>query len=63
MDPNNRRNEVFAVATLFLVLSWTTVSLRFYVRGILKKTWGIDDSFMGATLVSFRICYDVRAGY
>ena len=57
MDSDNRRDEVLAVATLFLVLSWTTVSLRFYVRGIYKKTWGKDDSFMGATLVGFKIFF------
>jgi hypothetical protein len=56
MDLDNRRNEVLAVATLFSVLSWTTVCLRFYVRGILKKTWGKDDYFMGATLVRSKIC-------
>jgi hypothetical protein len=56
MDLDNRRNEVLAVATLFSVLSWTTVCLRFYVRCILKKTWGKDDYFMGATLVRSRIC-------
>jgi hypothetical protein len=54
MDRDNRRNEVLAVAFLFLVLSWATVCLRFYVRGIFKKTWGNDDSFMGATLVRSR---------
>ncbi|KAH8725008.1 hypothetical protein GQ44DRAFT_739818 [Phaeosphaeriaceae sp. PMI808] len=30
--------------------SWLTVSLRCYVRGFLQKTWGIDDSYMVASL-------------
>lgn len=41
---DSRRNEVLAVAALFFVLSWLTVSLRFYVRGKLMHTWGLDDT-------------------
>lgn len=41
---DSRRNEVLAVATLFFVLCWLTVSLRFYVRGKLMHTWGLDDT-------------------
>ncbi|KAF2621644.1 hypothetical protein BU25DRAFT_482616 [Macroventuria anomochaeta] len=41
---DSRRNEVLAVATLFFFLSWLTVSLRFYVRGKLMHTWGLDDT-------------------
>ncbi|KAH7384567.1 hypothetical protein BKA66DRAFT_569817 [Pyrenochaeta sp. MPI-SDFR-AT-0127] len=52
---DNRRDEVLAVATLFFVLSWLTVSLRVYVRAILKKTWGKDDSCMVATLFVFTV--------
>lgn len=44
MTMDNRRDEVLAVATLFFFLSWTTVSLRFYVRGKLMHTWGLYDS-------------------
>lgn len=48
MDQTNtmdsRRNEVLAVAILFFFLSWLTVSLRFYVRGKLMHTWGLDDT-------------------
>ena len=40
----SRRNEVLAIATLFFVLSWLTVGLRFYVRGKLMHTWGVDDT-------------------
>lgn len=49
---DDRRSEVLAVATLFFVVSWVTVGLRVYVRGFMMKTWGKDDSYMLATLVS-----------
>ncbi|KAH6633241.1 hypothetical protein C7974DRAFT_168024 [Boeremia exigua] len=52
---DSRRDEVLAVATLFFFLSWATVGLRFYVRGKLMHTWGLDDTFMGATLVIFTV--------
>jgi hypothetical protein len=48
---DDRRNEVLAVAILFLILAWITVSLRAYVRVVMMKTWGIDDAYMAATLV------------
>lgn len=40
-----------AIAALFFVLTWLTVGLRVYVRGIMLKTWGRDDWAMVATLV------------
>jgi hypothetical protein len=49
---DNRRDEVLAVAALFALLTWLTVSLRCYVRGMMMKTWGLDDSYMVATLVT-----------
>ncbi|KAH7093331.1 hypothetical protein FB567DRAFT_172568 [Paraphoma chrysanthemicola] len=52
---DDRRNEVFAVATLFFILSWLTVSLRCYVRGSMMKTWGTDDYYMVATLGVFTV--------
>ena len=52
MNTANRSSEVFAVATFFFILTWLTVGLRVYVRAILMKTWGKDDSYMVATLVS-----------
>jgi hypothetical protein len=55
MSKDDRSREVFAVAALFFVLTWTTVCLRVYVRAILMKTWGKDDSFMVASLVSCHI--------
>lgn len=39
----SRRDEVLAVAAVFFFLSWLTVGLRFYVRGRLMHTWGLDD--------------------
>ena len=44
MPMDSRRNEVLAVATLFFFLCWLTVGLRFYVRGKLMHTWGLDDT-------------------
>ncbi|KAJ4342006.1 hypothetical protein N0V87_001332 [Didymella glomerata] len=52
---DSRRNEVLAVAILFFLLSWLTVSLRFYVRGKLMHTWGLDDTFMGVTMAIFTV--------
>jgi len=52
MSKDDRSPEVFAVAALFFVLTWTTVVLRIYVRAVLMKTWGKDDSYMVAALVS-----------
>lgn len=53
---DDRHNEVLVVASLFLVLTWVTVSLRCYVRGFMTNTWGSDDWYMAASLVSFSIC-------
>jgi hypothetical protein len=49
---DNRSGEVLAVAALFFVLAWLTVALRVYVRGFMMKTWGKDDSYMVACVVS-----------
>jgi hypothetical protein len=48
---DDRHNEVLAVATLFFVLTWSTVGLRCYVRGVITSTWGVDDWYMVASLV------------
>ncbi|KAF2853217.1 hypothetical protein T440DRAFT_390525 [Plenodomus tracheiphilus IPT5] len=48
---DGRSYEVLAVAGLFFILSWLTVSLRVYARGILMKRWGRDDSCMVVTLI------------
>ena len=47
-----RGKEVFAVAILFLVLTWLSISLRIYVRGFMIRTWGNDDWVMLATVVN-----------
>jgi hypothetical protein len=47
-----RGGEVLAVAGLFFVLTWLTVILRVYVRGMMLKTWGKDDTAMVITLAS-----------
>ena len=57
MTQDDRSREVFAVAALFFVLTWTTVCMRVYVRAILMKTWGKDDSYMVAALVSNQSLY------
>ena len=51
MAVDGRRNEVLAVAILFFLLTWSTVSCRIYVRAIMLKTWGWDDWTMLAALV------------
>ena len=53
---DDRRNEVLAVATLFFILTWLAVGMRCYVRGIMMKTWGQDDYYMCASLVSPDSC-------
>jgi hypothetical protein len=50
----DRHNEVLLVAALFFVVTWLTVGLRCYVRGIMMSTWGADDWYMAATLVGFK---------
>jgi hypothetical protein len=52
---DDRHNEVLAVATLFFILTWSTVSLRCYVRGVMTSTWGVDDWYMVASLVGLAI--------
>jgi hypothetical protein len=48
------RGDIAAdVAILFLVLAWTAVALRIYVRAFMTKSWGIDDWFGVASLVCY----------
>jgi hypothetical protein len=56
---DDRHHEVLAVAVGFLVLTWATVSMRCYVRGVMTNTWGLDDFCMIASLVSLLglLCY------
>jgi hypothetical protein len=55
---DDRHYEVLAVAALFFVVTWVTVGLRCYVRGIMMKTWGADDYFMVAALVGLATCME-----
>ena len=51
MSKDDRSAEVLAVAILFFVLTWVSVCVRVYVRSVLTKNWGQDDSYMVAALV------------
>lgn len=48
---DNRAPQILAVNIVFWVLTWLALSLRVYVRGFLRKTFGIDDWFMVGTQV------------
>jgi hypothetical protein len=52
MADENRGSQAAAVAILFLVTSWLAVMLRVYVRGIMTKSFGIDDYLAVVTLVN-----------
>lgn len=39
----NRAPEVESVAAVFLTLTWITSALRCYVRGVMAKSFGIED--------------------
>ena len=47
----NRGPQAAAVAILFLITSWLAVMLRVYVRGVMTKSFGIDDTLAVVTLV------------
>jgi hypothetical protein len=47
----DRGPQAAAVAILFLVTSWIAVLLRVYVRGVMTKSFGIDDALAVVTLV------------
>lgn len=55
MAAEDRGPQVAAVAILFLTLSWVAVSLRCYVRTIMMKSFGADDSLAVASLVLFTL--------
>jgi hypothetical protein len=40
------------VLGLFLILAWIFVGLRVYVRCLISKSWGADDSLLLAALVT-----------
>jgi hypothetical protein len=47
----DRGPQAAAVAILFLVLTWLSVALRVYVRGIMTNAFGVDDSLAVLALV------------
>lgn len=51
MANGERGADIKAVAILFLALSWISVSLRCYVRLVIKKLFRVDDWLAVATLV------------
>lgn len=52
ISPGGRGPEVFAVYTLFLVLTTIFVSLRMYCRLYIQKAFGWDDGFAAAAWVN-----------
>ncbi|PVH99552.1 hypothetical protein DM02DRAFT_672590 [Periconia macrospinosa] len=60
----DRSQEILGVATFFFILTWLTVGLRIYVRGILHKGWGQDDWHMFVTLIIFTmyLAFQIVAG-
>ncbi|CAI6313927.1 unnamed protein product [Periconia digitata] len=62
----SRQNDVLGVAALFFLLTWITVSLRIYIRGVWLRTWVKDDWYMLAALTAYSlylIFQIVAAGY
>ncbi|KAL6708785.1 hypothetical protein ACN47E_002481 [Coniothyrium glycines] len=51
----SRHREVLTNTILFFVLTWVSVGLRVYVRAVLRKSWGIDDTFMLVSLGIYTI--------
>jgi hypothetical protein len=51
MAIENRGPQVEAVVILFLILSWTAVGLRCYVKLFMTKLFKIDDWLALASLV------------
>lgn len=48
----DRALQLFSVTLVCLILTWITVPLRCFVRARLSKSFGLDDWFMMASLVS-----------
>ena len=44
--------QLEGVLGLFLVLAWIFTGLRVYVRCLISKSWGADDSLLLAALVT-----------
>lgn len=45
-------SQLVGVLVLFLILAWVFTALRVYVRSLIRKNWGADDSLLLAALVS-----------
>lgn len=48
----SRAPEVYAVAAVFLALTWITALLRCYVRGVVAKKFELEDYLAMLALVS-----------
>jgi hypothetical protein len=48
---DDRSDEVLAVAILFFILCWITVSLRTYCRWRVIHSFGVDDTLLVVLLV------------
>ena len=52
-DPKaNRGREIVSVMIALLIVTWTSVMLRFYTRIWVRKAIGVDDQLIGVALVS-----------
>jgi len=53
VNPESRKGGAIAYNTVLMVVVVTIVSLRYYSRvGVLKQRLGLDDFFIGLSLVS-----------
>jgi hypothetical protein len=48
----DRGPELLGTGIAFIALAWITFGMRLYVRGVLLRTWGMDDWLMAAAIVS-----------
>ncbi|KAK6434804.1 hypothetical protein LTR95_009006 [Oleoguttula sp. CCFEE 5521] len=51
----NRGNQIFVVAVAFLAVAWLGVSLRTWVRAVMVKSYGWDDTVLLLAAVSFTL--------
>jgi hypothetical protein len=49
--PRSHNTAIFSVCAVFVVISWITVSLRFWTRAVIVKSIGYDDMVMLFTMV------------
>jgi len=48
----NRKPQIEGVAAALLGLTWISAILRFYVKGFMRKTFGLEDLLIIIALVS-----------